>query len=147
LGDVLASRLHADPGDVRQATPGERLTRPAAVDALESADGGRVALSSTSFEAPRVAGTFFFIQGPRRVGAVVVNPEITESRLERWSPSELRQHVVSTGAHVVEDSDEWVRLAFSGSARRPLVVPILIGVLLVLSAEAIAATTFGRGEQ
>lgn len=147
LGDVLASRLHADPGGVRYVAPGERVARPAGVDALESADGGRTTLAGATLDAPGATGTYFFIQGPRRIGALVVNPEITESRLDRWGPAELRQRVVSTGARVARDRDEWVRLSFSGAARRSLVVPILIGLLLVLGVEAVAATTFGRGEQ
>jgi hypothetical protein len=75
LGDALASRLHADPGGGRVAAPGERVTLPHGVDALESATGGRVNVNGeTSIEAPATAGTYFFVQGTRRVGALVVNP-------------------------------------------------------------------------
>jgi len=141
LGDMLAARLHADPGGVRYAAPGDRVTRPAGVDAIENATGGRTALSGTTFDAPPAAGTYFFIQGSRRIGALVVNPEISESQLERWPSSELRQHVVSANGRVARDRDEWVQLSFSGAARRSLIVPLLVGVLLVLGAETLAATT------
>jgi len=147
LGDVLASRLHADPGGVQAAAPGQRITRPSGVDALESTDGRRTTLTGTSIEAPAVAGTYFFIQGARRVGALVVNPEVAESRLERWAPGELRQRVVSSGARLAKDREEWGRLSFSGSARRSLAVPLLAGVLLVLGAEMVAATMGGRSKQ
>jgi hypothetical protein len=147
LGDAIAARLHADPGSVRYAAPGERVTRPVGVDAIESADGGRTALSGTAFDAPGTSGTFFYIQGARRVGALVVNSEVSESRLERWSPDELGRHIVSSGARVATSRDDWVRLAFSGAARRSLIVPLLVAALLVLGAETVAATTGGRGQQ
>lgn len=135
LGDVLSARLHADPGTVREVAPAARVTRPAGVEALESADGARQAIAGSSFTAPAAAGTYFFIQGARRVGALVVNPEPAESRLERWSVEELRQRVVSSGARVVTDDTEWARGVFSGVSRRSLVAPLLFALLLVLAAE------------
>jgi hypothetical protein len=149
LADVLASRLHADPGGVRYATPGARVARPGGVDAIEGADGGRTTLAGggTTFEAPVAAGAYFFIQGARRIGALVVNPEVGESRLDRWPASELRQRVISSGGRVARDREEWVRLSFSGAARRSLVVPLLLVALLALGVEAVGATTGGRGQQ
>jgi len=144
IGDVLAARLHADPGGVRYASPGERVPRPAGADALEGASGGRTTLDGTSFDAPLAAGTYFFIQGARRVGALVVNPEVAESQLDRWPPDELKQRIVSANARAARDRDEWVRLSFSGAARRSLVVPLLVAALLVLGVETVAATTGGR---
>ncbi|HEU4993351.1 MAG TPA: BatA domain-containing protein [Gemmatimonadaceae bacterium] len=141
LGDVLAARLHADPGGVRYAAPGDRVTRPSGVDAMENPGGGRTELSGVSFEAPSVAGTYFFTRGTRRVGALVVNPEIDESQLDRWAPGELRRHVVTSDARAARDSDQWVQLSFSGAARRSLIAPLLVAVLLLLAAETMAATT------
>ena len=146
LGDVLTSRLHADPGGVRPAAPGDRVTRPVGVDAIENAAGGRTTLSSAIFDAPVAAGTYFFIQGARRVGALVVNPEVAESRLERWPVPELTQHIVSINGRSARDRDEWVRLSFTGAARRSLVLPLLVGVLLVLGAETLVATTGARSQ-
>ena len=146
LGDVLAARLHADPGVVKYAAPGERIQRPAGAEAIERADGGRVTLTGSTFEVPSASGTYFFIQGARRVGALVVNPEVAESQLERWPPGELKQRIVSANARVARDRDDWVRLSFSGAARRPLVVPLLFATLLILGAETVAATTGGRGQ-
>ena len=144
LGDVLASRLHSDPGGVRNAAPGDRVPRPMGVDALESTAGGRTTLAGTSFDAPAVAGTYFFIRGARRVGALVVNPEVQESQLARWTANELKDRIVSSNARVARDASEWVRLAFSGAARRSLVVPLLVATLLILGAETLAAAPGGR---
>lgn len=147
LGDVLASRLHADPGGIRYAAPGERVARPLSVDAVESASGGRTAVTGAVFDAPATAGTYFYIQGSRRVGALVVNPEPLESRLDRWAVKDLAEHVVSTtGARVARDRDEWVRLAFSATSRRPLAGTLLVAILLTLGAEMVIAATGGRAK-
>jgi aerotolerance regulator-like protein len=143
LADVLSSRLHADPGGVRFATPGERVPRPTGVDALESATGGNMALSGTTFDAPATAGTYFFVQGTRRVGALVVNPEVAESRLDRWAGDDLRAHVVSAGGRVARDRQEWARLAFTGASQRSLVPPLLFAALLVLAIETVASAMGG----
>ena len=150
LGDVLASRLHTDPGGGRFAAPGERVTLPQGIDALESASGGRIPVTagSATIEAPATAGTYFFIQGARRVGALVVNPEVAESRLERWSDKDLAEHVVSSsGARVARNRDDWVGRAFSGTARRQLVAPLLVVILLTLGVEMLAGTTSARAKQ
>jgi hypothetical protein len=146
MAEVLSSRLHADPGGVRFAAPGDRVARPAGVEALESATGGRTALESAAFDAPANAGTYFFVRGGRRVGALVVNAEVDESRLERWSARDLAERVSNAGARVVTSRDEWTRLAFSGTARKSIVLPLLIAVLLVLAAEAVISTTGGRAK-
>jgi len=144
LTDVLSSRLHAEPGVVRYATPGATLSRPADVDAIESAAGGRTMLAQgTRFDAPAAAGTWFFVRGTRRVGALVVNPEAEESMLERWPRDRLDAQVASR-ARVARDPAEWVRRAFSGASQRSLVVPLLVAVLLVLGAELIVAAADAR---
>ena len=144
LGDMLSARLHAEPGTVRMAVPGQRVPRPAGIDAIEGTDGRRIPVSGATIEAPSAAGTYFLIQGSRRVGALVVNPEPAESRLERLRGAELREHVATSGVRVVDDRAEWVRLAFTGTARRSLLAPLLIVILLVLAAEMAAATIGGR---
>ncbi|MGH7677608.1 MAG: hypothetical protein ACRENU_04010, partial [Gemmatimonadaceae bacterium] len=147
LADVLSARLHADPGGGRSAAPGERVALPPGIDALESAGGGRMPVNGSAVDAPGTAGTYFLIQGGRRVGALVVNPEVAESRLERWAEDDLTEHVVSTGARVARDRDDWVKRTFSGTARRQLSAPLLFLILLTLGAEMLAATTGGRAKQ
>jgi hypothetical protein len=146
LADVIASRLHADPGGLRQVTPGARVTKPRGVEALESATGnaGRIALSGESFDAPTTSGTYFFVQGGRRVGALVVNAEVQESQLDRWSPADLAAHIATNNARVENDPNRWTQLAFTGAARRSLVVPLLALALLLLGAETVIAATGGR---
>jgi hypothetical protein len=140
LGDVLASRLHGDPGVLRTAAPGQRVSLPAGLEAIEGTDGRRLPITGSAIEAPGIAGTYFLIQGPRRAGALVVNPEVEESLLDRWSAGELARRLASRGSRVAETTDAWVDLAFTGAARQSLVGPLLIALLLVLAAEMAAAT-------
>jgi hypothetical protein len=146
LGDVLSARLHAEPGTVRLAAPGDRVPRPGGVDALESVGGARTAIDGASFEAPAAAGTYFFNQSTRRVGALVVNPEVTESQLARWTSAELAGRIASSGREprVARDREDFSALVFSGAARRSLVLPLLTALVLVLGAETLAATAGGR---
>ncbi|MEK7402164.1 MAG: BatA and WFA domain-containing protein [Gemmatimonadota bacterium] len=144
FGDAIASRLNAEPGAVRYALPGQRVPRPAGVEAIESGTGNRTMLSGSAFDAPTVAGVYFMVRGARRVGALVVNPESDESRLERWPAAELGARIVTAGARVVRRRDEWVRDAFAGVARRSMVFPLLLALLLVLAAETLAAAGSAR---
>jgi hypothetical protein len=146
LGDVLSARLHAEPGTVRQAAPGDRIPRPSAVDALESVGGGRTTIEGTAFDAPGTAGTYFFNQGTRRVGALVVNPEIAEARLERWTSADLARRVASSRTRVASDREQFGALVFTGAARRSLLIPLLVTLMLVLGVESLVATTGGRNQ-
>jgi hypothetical protein len=109
------------------------------VEAIESRDGGRTAVTGARFEAPAAPGTYFLIQGTRRVGALVVNPETDESMLDRWRPDELRERVATGRARVARDRDDLVRRAFSGTAQRSMLVPLLFLTLVILSIEMIVA--------
>lgn len=148
LAEALASRLHTDLGGIRYASPGEQVARPPGVDALESAAGGRTPIvGGATFDAPATAGTYFYVRGTRRVGALVVNSEPDESRLARWPSEDLAGRVASgTGARVARDRDQWVSQAFSGTARRPLAGPLLVVILLALGAEMVLAATGGRAK-
>jgi hypothetical protein len=146
FGEAIASRLNAEPGTVRYATPGQRIARPGGVEAIESTTGNRTPVSGAAFDAPSAAGVYFMVRGARRIGALVVNPPADESRLERWPPNELGARVVTAGARVVSDRDDWVQGAFSGVARRSMVVPLLIILLLVLALETFAAAGSARAQ-
>ena len=70
-----------------------------------------------------------------------MNPEVTESKLERWSPEKLKDHIATAGVRVEPDRDAWTRLAFTGAARRSLVLPLLVAALLLLGAETLVSAT------
>ncbi len=144
FADAIASRLNAEPGAVRYAAPGQRVARPGVADALESTNGNRIVVSGSAFDAPAASGVYFMVRGSRRIGALVVNAEPDESRLERWPSADLGLRVVTAGARVVSASDAWVRDAFAGVSRRSMVLPLLIVLLLILAVETFAAAGSAR---
>jgi hypothetical protein len=140
LGEILSARLSGEAGGVRSAAPLEAIPRPAGVDALENMQGARIPVSGNTFEAPAAAGTYFLIEGSRRAGALVVNPEVTESQLDRWQSGELARRIASPTARLAASPSDWTRLAFSGASRRSLVVPLLVAALMVIIAELLIST-------
>jgi hypothetical protein len=69
----------------------------------------------------------------------VVNPEVAESQLERWTPRELRERITSPSARLAESTSDWTRLAFTGASRRSLVLPLLVAALVMIAAEIMLA--------
>jgi hypothetical protein len=137
LGSVLTERLVGEPGQVINAEPGSRLPRPRWADAVQTADGQRLALEET-IDVPTRAGTYFLSRGDRRVGAIVVNASSEESALDRYSEKDLRRQLGPTHAITAPDPAAWVAMAFRAAARRSLIQPALLFALLMLVVEAIA---------
>ena len=137
LGGVLTERLVGEPGQAIAAEPGARLARPQWADAIEGADGHRMALTE-SFDAPTRIGTYFLTRAGHRTGAVVVNPPPEESVLDRYSANELRARLRSDRTLVAADAAAWASLAFRSGARRSLIGPALIIALLMLVTESMA---------
>ena len=135
LATVLTERLPGEAGGVVSSAPGARLARPSWADELEPPDGARLALAD-SFDVPARAGTYFFVRGGRRVGALVVNPESQESVLDRWSGTELAERLRGERVQVVADRAALAALAFRGASRRSLIAPLLFAALALLAVEA-----------
>ena len=143
LGDVLAQRLAGDAGGVIASAPSARIRRLAGSDRLEAPDGVATALVTDTMTAPPRAGVYFFRRGSARVGALVVNPEAAESRLDRMTLRDLRSRVRGSDVVVERDAKRWSDLAFGTGAGRPLDTVLLIIALGALLAELVAAR---RGE-
>lgn len=136
LTDVLTQRLATDGALILHANPGAAVRYPAEVTGLEGADGqvGPVPVDST---APLTAGTWFLRRGDARVGALVVNPEPEESRLDRLAPAELADRIKVDDRLVTQDVDELAVSAFDTSARRPLQALLIAFALACLVAEMV----------
>jgi len=80
----------------------------------------------------------------RRVGALVVNGEESESVLDRVEVKELAARVRGGRVRRVADLAAWQAAAFASEGARSLVSPVLVAVLLLLAAEAFAAAAGGR---
>jgi Aerotolerance regulator N-terminal len=138
LADVIPNHLHGDPGTVQYAAPGELVTPPDGATALETPSGARTSLSASQFDAPGQAGTYFYIDGANRAGALVVNAEASESRLDRWPTSTVAAHVVSSNGRAVTDA-QLASAAFASVAGRSLAGPLLAFAIVVLIVEALIA--------
>jgi hypothetical protein len=137
LGDVLA-RLAPGGGPVLSAAPGAPVTVPAGADALADSAGRRTPLGRGATTAPPVPGVYLWLRSGAPVGALVVNPEPEESRLERLNARTLRARVRAGTVEVADDADEVVALAFSGTGRRPVGAVLAAAALVLLLAEGLA---------
>ena len=136
LATVLTERLVGEPGGIVAASPGQALTRPRWADAIEDATGARTVLGD-DLQAPARSGTYFFERGGRRVGALVVNPESSESVLDRLPTRELAARVKARQLLTAVDRAQLAGLSFRSAARRSVAEPILVAVLALLALEAL----------
>jgi hypothetical protein len=120
---------------VISAVPGQTLARPRWADALEGASGARVTLGD-DLEAPAHAGTYFLERAGRRVGAIVVNPEPSESVLDRMSARELAGHIRARQVLAAADRAQFSSLSFRSAGRRSIAEPLLVLALGLLGLEA-----------
>ncbi len=139
LGDVIAQRLGTDAGTLRIATPGERISRPSDVEALESPTGEQLAVSADTIVAPQRAGAYFFVRGGARVGALVVNAEPDESMLARLDTTALAARLRARTVRATSDSSAIRDAAFASAPRRPIAVPLIVLAAATLLAEAVIA--------
>jgi hypothetical protein len=136
LANTLTERLVGEPGGVITANPGQLLPRPRWADAVEDQTGARTALGN-DLQAPAHAGTFFLERAGRRVGALVVNPESSESLLERLPARDLTGRVRAQQVLVVSDRVQLASLSFRSATRRPIGEPLLIVAVVLLVLEAL----------
>ena len=139
LGDVLSQRLGADAGTVVDVAPAAVVARPHDADALELAAGERQALPDDSLTAPERPGTYFFLHGATRMGALVVNVEADESRLERLDTTALASRLRARHVAASEDGATFTSAVYASAPRRPLAAPLLAVALVALVAESVVA--------
>jgi len=136
LAQVLNERLVGEPGGVIEANPGQSLARPRWADAIEDLGGARTALGD-DLQAPARAGTYFLERAGRRVGALVVNPEPSESVLERLGTAELARQIRARQVLPVVDRVQLSSLSYRSAARRSIAEPLLFVALALLIGEAL----------
>jgi hypothetical protein len=137
LDDMLSQRLSGEGGIPREVTPGEQVSRPANTDALELPEGGVMTISGDTLTAPARAGTYFYLRGTTRVGALVVNPEPVESDLGRLTPQALAVRLGTRATNVFTDSSALVASVLTAAPQRPLLAPFLALAALILLAETL----------
>jgi len=145
LADAVSRVAAAGAGQVIEAAPAARVARPAGnVDALLTPAGARLPLSGDEVEVPAEPGVYFFMRGPERRGALVVNAEAEESVLARLSNAQLRSRFEARRVEVSSDVAAYAAALYMSSTRRPLAGPLLIAALVALAAEAVASRAAGR---
>jgi hypothetical protein len=137
VGDLLGQRLStgtvavgARASGVIDAAPGARIRRPVGADALEMPDGAVQILNEQTLTAPPTPGVYFLRHAGVRIGAIVVNPEPSESDLARLSTRELAKRFHGRRVDSFSDADRWAADVFDSQAERPLTA-FFIAVALV----------------
>src|ERR1019366_2124846 len=100
-------------------------------------DGTRGPVLEARLEAPPRPGVYFWLRGTQRAGALVVNPEVSESDLTRLPLAQLRARFLGAEVAATDDAARWTASAFSFSGRRALDGAFIAVALLLLAAEAV----------
>jgi len=143
LAGILTEHLVGEPGCVIAATPGQQLVRPRWADAIEDLSGARSALGD-DLQAPGHAGTYFLERSGRRVGALVVNPEASESVLDRVTADDVGRRIHARQVLSAADRPQLASLSFRSASRRSVGEPILLAALALLVVEGLLVGTRRR---
>ena len=135
MSAMLSQRLTREGSGLIRADPAAEVRLPAGVNGFEG--DSQVFAVGAKATAPARAGVFFLRRGDDRVGALVVNPEREESRLDRLSTTELKARLRADDVVIATDPAEIPRYAFDASAQRPLQALLLLLALACLVGEMI----------
>jgi hypothetical protein len=135
VSNLLSQRLTREGAGLVRADPGAPVRLPAGVTGFEG--DSQVFAVGAEATAPSRSGVFFLRRGDERVGALVVNPEREESRLDRLTSTELKARLRAGEVLVTAEPRELGENAFDASAQRPLQALLLLLALGCLLAEMI----------
>jgi len=139
--EVLLNRIAAQETWIVRSTPGAVAAMPAAAEAV-ALPGGSVSVPADGrFVAPLEGGVFFLLgSAGDTVGALEVNHDPRESRLEPATPAQVRG---AFGARAsVLGAAAFDRELFGGTRRADLTGAFLVAALLAAVAE-LAIASFG----
>lgn len=138
LDDLLAQRLIVGTAGVIETSPGGRVRVPSLAEGLEAPDGTVNAVTAGALvDVPWLAGVHFWRRGTERVGALVVNPEPSESDLTRLAADSLAAQLGAAAASA--DPSAAARATFASGGSRALARTFLLLALLLLVAETLVA--------
>lgn len=138
LRDVVGQRL-GDGGLAIEAAPDDTMLLPFAADTLEAADGVRTGIDATRLVVPSEPGVYMLRRGTRRIGALVVNPEIVESNRTAWEDADWRALVVDAPVLHVSEPAQTADAVYDRAGGRSIAWPLVLLALLALVAEALVA--------
>jgi hypothetical protein len=134
MESVIARYLLADGGRVVSTSPLTSVSLPLGIDELVGPDQPPIAVHARNVRAPGRAGVYWMRRAGSVVGALVVNPEPSESDLAPLDSAGLASHIVGSSPTVLQPGESVARSVFSTAARRPLtgILLVILAVLLVL---------------
>jgi hypothetical protein len=147
LGAAISDRLGGDAGAVTYATPGAMVARPSWSRELEWPDGSRHPVTDSRLRAPSRPGVYFWRRGNARGGAIVVNPEVSESDLSRASAASIASKLADGDVQVHGDAAAWTPTVFAVTGRRALEGSFLILAMLCLVGEGFATRAAPEGNE
>jgi len=141
--DFLVNRIAAGESWILSATPGQTIELPAGVTALSGSDGP-IHVSTGSLAAPLKPGVYFLLGAATdTVGALQVNYDARESRLEVADVATLRSYL-GENVRVASRSDlerELFREAKRADLTGAFLVAALVGVLIEFALASWLGTT------
>ena len=138
--DLLLNRVARGEVALVGGAPGDPVTMPDQVTEVRRDTLRRHVEGGGRFRPP-AAGVYWLLAGDDTVGALAVNPDPRESRLD--APSDAAVRRLWSGAWV-RGLDEAGEAAFASAARRDLRTPLLLGVVLLGMVE-VGLASAGRG--
>jgi hypothetical protein len=138
--DLLLNRVARGEVALVDGRPGDPVTMPDQVTEVRR-DTLRTRVEGGGRFRPAATGVYWLLAGADTVGALAVNPDPRESRLEPPTDAAIRR--LWPGAWV-RGLDEAGEAAFASAARRDLRAPLLLGVVLLGMIE-VGLASAGRG--
>src|SRR5262249_35113495 len=118
---VIARYLLPDGGRVIETTPLADVRVPLGVDENAAPGQAAIPVHGRTVQAPARDGVYWMQRAGAIAGALIVNPEPSESQLAPIDRASIAGRITGTRARVLAPSDAVAKAAFATSARRPLI--------------------------
>ncbi|HYV99522.1 MAG TPA: VWA domain-containing protein [Gemmatimonadaceae bacterium] len=136
---VIARYLLTDGGRVIETTPLADVSVPLGVDEIAAPGQPSIPVHGRTVQAPVRDGVYWMQRGGAIAGALVVNPEPSESQLAPIDRASIAGRITGTRARVLAPTDGVAKAAFATSARRPLVGTLLVLLAILILVESLVS--------
>lgn len=148
LFDRLVGAWSASEQASTDAAPGSKVPLPAGATAVERPDGQRDPVdAATEYRAPGQPGIYRILAGDRMIGAFAVNPDPSESALDRLTDRQLRAALGAGTYRLVNDEGDWQKHIYRQRLGREVWRPLLLLALSVLLIEGLVAASGRTGRR
>lgn len=138
LRDLVSQRLGGG-GVVLAVAPADTIDTPLGADGLEDADGTVLPITGARLVLPDTTGVFLLRRGVRRVGALEINPELSESDMTAWTQNDWQPLVRDAAVALESVVADATRRVYDRPGGRSIAWPLVLLALLALVAEALVA--------